>query len=212
MRKSPSTLTKIFCDFCGKEREIDHYALTKRKNHFCSKKCFYAFWHKTRSKEYSCATCGKKFERADAFLKNKNHKTYCSHACRFIGKKNQPTWSKGKKIGLNSKISGEKHWNWQGGKTDLYWVIRGSSLMVHWRSDVFSRDDFTCKKCGEKGGKLEAHHLIQFKVLFKEFLTKYDKEKDLYIQLSNFKKLWDLKNGVTLCKKCHSEWHIKNGK
>lgn len=84
--------------------------------------------------------------------------------------------------------------------------------MIHWRMDVFSRDSFTCVACGRKGGDLQAHHLIQFKVLFSEFLTKYDREKDLFSQLANFKKFWNLKNGKTLCKRCHIEWHSKNGK
>lgn len=212
MRKSPSPLTKILCEVCGKERLIDNYALTKRKNHFCSKACSYEFWHKTKSKQCICASCGKKFERANAFLKNENHKTYCSPKCRYAGKKGQPTWSKGKRIGLNAKISREKHWNWKGGEHPLQLVIRGSSLMSHWKYDVFVRDDFTCRVCGRKGGELEAHHITQFKVLFNDFLAAYDKEKDLYVQLSNFKELWDLDNGKTLCKSCHSEWHKKNGK
>lgn len=212
MRKSPSPLTKINCDFCGKEREIDNYALTKRKNHFCSKKCFTDFWHKTNSKSYSCACCGKIFERANAFTKNDSHKKYCSVQCRYVGKRGQATWSKGKKIGHNEKISGKKHWNWKGGVTGIYWSIRGSSLMDSWRLQVFQRDAFVCQSCFETGGKLNAHHKIRFMKLYSDFLKVYEKKKDLYIQLLSFHSFWDIKNGVTLCRKCHNKIHSLEGK
>ena len=212
MRKSPSPLTKILCEFCGKEREIDHYALTKRKNHFCSKRCFNDFWHKTRSGEFSCATCGKKFERPLSQSKSASHKKYCSPECRYIGKKNQPTWAKGKKLGHNLGITGARHWNWQGGKTSIYWAIRGSSLMDQWRLNIFQRDSFTCQSCKEKGGKLNAHHKVRFRKLFSDFMKIFNPEKDLYIQLVSFPHMWELENGVTLCRSCHNSLHSKEGK
>lgn len=212
MRKSPSPLTKINCDFCGEVKEIDNYALTKRKNHFCSRKCFYEFWHKTRSKNYICHYCGKNFERANSFIKSNSHKMYCSTVCKHAGKKGQSTWSKGKRIGHNPKISGSSHWNWKGGEHPLQLAVRKSWLMSHWRLNVFSRDSFSCVECGVKGGDLQSHHITQFKVLFNEFLTKYNREEDLFVQLLNFKKFWSLKNGKTLCKKCHIEWHRKKRK
>ena len=58
-----------------------------------------------------------------------------------------------------------------------------------WRIKVYERDDFTCQKCGKKGGDLNAHHIKPY--------AKYPKLR------------YDLSNGVTLCKKCHKEIHGK---
>lgn len=67
---------------------------------------------------------------------------------------------------------------------------RDSSLPP-WRLFVFSRDDYTCQVCGERGGDLEAHHLESY--------------------ADNKKARLDPENGVTLCKKCHREFHKTNG-
>lgn len=58
-----------------------------------------------------------------------------------------------------------------------------------WRKSVFERDKYTCKKCGQVGGTLNAHHIKSYK---------------------NYPKLrYSLKNGLTLCEKCHREAHRK---
>jgi 5-methylcytosine-specific restriction endonuclease McrA len=56
-----------------------------------------------------------------------------------------------------------------------------------WRKHVFKRDDYTCQKCGIRGGYLEAHHIHMW--------IKYPKER-----------YW-IKNGLTLCLKCHRKVH-----
>lgn len=60
-----------------------------------------------------------------------------------------------------------------------------------WRLFVFSRDDFTCQVCGERGGDLEAHHLESY--------------------ADNVAARMDPDNGVTLCKACHRAFHKANG-
>lgn len=62
--------------------------------------------------------------------------------------------------------------------------IRNSSLYREWRRKVFSRDDFTCQRCGVRGGHLNAHHIENFS--------------------DNHSLRLDLANGVTLCECCHS--------
>lgn len=56
-----------------------------------------------------------------------------------------------------------------------------------WRKEVFSRDDYTCRKCGSRGGDLAAHHINGFSK-FPELRT-------------------NLNNGATLCKNCHDNFH-----
>ena len=58
-----------------------------------------------------------------------------------------------------------------------------------WRTSVFQRDNYTCQKCGQKGGNLNAHHKIQ-----------WIDDKDLR---------YDMNNGITLCQACHRNIHKK---
>ena len=120
-----------------------------------------------------------------------------------IMKKNNTSFKKGHKKGIrfgrDKNYSGEKHWNWKGGITPVIMKIRLSKLMKQWRKKVFKRDNYVCQKCGIKGGKLQAHHKISFSKIIK--LYGID-------SLSSAKKcdlLWNVNNGVTLCKKCHKK-------
>jgi len=54
---------------------------------------------------------------------------------------------------------------------------------LKWRSDVFTRDNWTCMTCGVRGCYLEAHHIKSW---------------------THFMDLrYKLENGVTLCLECH---------
>jgi len=67
--------------------------------------------------------------------------------------------------------------------------IRTTKEYCYWRKSVFERDNYACQSCGEKGVELNAHHI---------------KKWSDYIELRT-----DVKNGITLCKKCHKELHKK---
>lgn len=56
---------------------------------------------------------------------------------------------------------------------------------------TFIRDNYTCKKCNQYGGNLEAHHINSY---------------DWFISGRN-----DINNSVTLCVKCHKQFHKKYG-
>lgn len=99
------------------------------------------------------------------------------------------------KLGLRSK--GEKcHW-WKGGISPLVKLIKISFKYRQWRSDVFTRDDFTCQKCGIKGGELHPHHIKAFSLILSENNIK------TLEQALNCEELWSINNGLTLCKNCH---------
>ncbi len=104
--------------------------------------------------------------------------------------------NKGKKF---TQLSGEKHWNWKGGKTKLTYKIRHSLEYKNWRNLVFKRDNYTCRHCGKKNCYLEVHHIKEFYVLMDEFKI------DSFEKAIKCPKLWEMENAITLCKKCHKK-------
>jgi len=94
------------------------------------------------------------------------------------------------KTGKNSR-------NWQCGKTNLRRLIPQLDKYKQWRSDVFKRDNWTCQTCNKRGCYLEAHHIKSLKEIFSD--NKIKNSEDAL----KCKELWELNNGVTLCKDCH---------
>jgi 5-methylcytosine-specific restriction endonuclease McrA len=87
---------------------------------------------------------------------------------------------------------GENHYKWNAELTEedreRERLIEG---LQEWRRAVFSRDDYTCQKCGSRGDMLNAHHILN-----------YWKYKNLRTELIN---------GITLCESCHKGFHKKFG-
>ena len=153
-------------------REKQREAIIGEKNHFFGKK----HSEETRQK----------------MSKNSAHNTY------WEGKKmSEEAKEKMSKVNMNIH-RGELSPLWKGGLTTLNNIIRQCFKMRQWISDIFSRDDFTCQKCGDRGGILNAHHIKRFSVILKENNIK-TYEKALLCE-----ELWNLNNGQTLCKKCHN--------
>lgn len=95
-------------------------------------------------------------------------------------------------LGQDEKVgakSGKNHWNWKGGVTSNNQKERNSSMYSDWRKAVFERDNFTCQLCGARGVRLNAHHILPW--------------------AKNIAERYQLSNGITLCKKCHSSVHYK---
>lgn len=80
-------------------------------------------------------------------------------------------------------MGGDKNNNWKGGITTENNRIRSSAAYKEWRKTVFAKDDYRCLYCGERGGKLEADHILPFAY---------------YPRLR-----LDINNGQTLCTECH---------
>ena len=109
-------------------------------------------------------------------------------SCSNTGERN-PQYGKHISDETKKKISqknvGEGHWNWRGGMAPWRCCLYQSSVYKNWRKAVFERDDYTCQMCNVRGGDLQAHHIRQVS----------EHRNDLAV--------YDVDNGITLCKKCH---------
>ena len=123
-----------------------------------------------------CKVCGKSFlrtiypsgerERMVHFSKRQN----CSWSCSLKGNKN----ALGKRWITPHRRNPNR-------SEDLR--FRRSSEIIKWRNFIFHRDNYTCKMCGQYGGKLCADHVKPY-ALFPELRT-------------------TVSNGRTLCVGCH---------
>ena len=95
------------------------------------------------------------------------------------------------RLKLRKANLGDKRYNWKGGITREQMRKRQSMHMRDARNACFERDDYTCRTCGQRGGKLNAHHVWPFQ-RFPELM-------------------YEVSNLVTLCKKCHDEFHKAAG-
>jgi len=105
------------------------------------------------------------------------------------------------------KMMSEKH-KWQRGKNNPAYIdgrhplvmrVRHSSKYEEWIKKVFERDNYTCQKCGERGRRLEAHHIKPFSRIWTENKIR------TFEQAMDCEELWNIDNGQTLCVKCHKE-------
>ena len=132
-----------------------------------------------------CKVCGKEFFIQPSREKRGNVK-YCSKRCR----------------GVESR--GKNNPNWNGGITPIYTKVRSSPQYAQWRTRIFIRDDFTCQKCGARGGYLEAHHKKAFSILMREARDCMPL-LDPYTACLLYTPMWDVSNGETLCESCHNK-------
>jgi len=131
-----------------------------------------------------------------------------------IHKKNLSISHKGHKVRedvkekIKNSISKEKHPNWKGGITPIVYQVRNSFKYRQWRSDIFTRDNYTCVNCNLRGVYLEAdHYPKRFSVIFREYKIK------TFNEAMDCDELWNINNGRTLCKKCHNKtkgWRTVN--
>lgn len=94
---------------------------------------------------------------------------------------------------MSEANKGKKHYRWNSNLTNEERKIkRNYPEYKEWRSFIYERDNYTCQKCNQVGGKLNVHHI-----------EGYNSNKKLRITLSN---------GVTWCKECHDNFHHQFGK
>ena len=74
---------------------------------------------------------------------------------------------------------------WKGGKTNERKLAIARDEYKQLRKGVFQRDNWTCQGCGERGGRLELHHIKEW---------------------SNYPDLrYEPANCITICRPCHTK-------
>lgn len=130
-----------------------------------------------------------------AEIENCSPATICSYLEKYSIEKRPKGFQRNNKV-----QKGWRHWNWKGGITEFYNSIRGLQKMVEWRGDIFHRDNYSCQACND-GGRIVAHHIIEFEKIIKRHDIKTIKDA------KKCKTLWNIKNGMTLCEDCHKFVH-----
>jgi hypothetical protein len=178
------------------------------KKVYCNAICMEKHYRKDMIK-LNCLTCNKEYFKS---LSQKSK--YCSPSCYTesrIGKK-RPEHSKkmkGKKTNLGRKLtkaqrlkmSGVNHWRYGKGKgfNSLKERIRKLTEYNDWRFSVYVRDGFTCTHCNLKDVRLECHHVKSYSSIVSE--NNIETVNDALM----CDELWDINNGLTLCKECHKK-------
>jgi 5-methylcytosine-specific restriction endonuclease McrA len=95
-----------------------------------------------------------------------------------------PAWNKGIKM---PERSGANHHLWTPDRTKAKEKrrLRMSFKWREWRTKIFERDSHTCKECGISGVYIEPHHIIPIR--------------------EDESKVFDIGNGITLCRPCHKK-------
>lgn len=129
-----------------------------------------------------------------------NRGIWVEYKCDFCGRLNsekQSHFKRKRRHFCNQRCYGEyrekimpsnEQPTWRGGITRATQIGRGSKRYKIWQRKVFTRDGFRCVWCGEDK-RLEADHIKRW---------------------SKFPKLrYSIKNGRTLCMKCHNKTRNK---
>lgn len=111
------------------------------------------------------------------------------------------------KIGL---MTGKDHWNWKGGVTPLYLLLR-EYFNTNIAPKIAKRDNYTCQLCGATHTVLHVHHINEFSKINAEIISEHPdldpSDKDdmykLYNIIINDQRFTDENNLITFCKDCH---------
>jgi hypothetical protein len=203
---------KFICEECGKI--FYDYLSNKTNNHiFCSVECSNI---RQLPLPFGRSLLSKKDKISEIY--NTNHHTIIrnlkrykipirskSESCKLINRDyliGQVPWNKGKNHIVDNRIPhGRDASGWNGGVSNLHESIRKTNLYMNWRDLVFRRDNYTCQICGKNGNLLNVHHINSFiEILNKNNILSLE---DIYY----CDELWDINNGVTLCRSCHLKLH-----
>lgn len=183
----PSNPKSLYCSI-----ECLHEAIGKRckecgnrtikKRSYCEK-C------RTRRKSWKdpillkCEYCFRLFVRRKGSV-DRGRKRFCSTMC------------------YQKSVKRDGNPNWKGGIKSITKRLRDSDEMKSWVNSIMEMDKYTCCLCGQKGGKLQVHHIFPFQGIIASYIGQYGRLD--YDGLLKYPAIWTKTNGATLCKSCHN--------
>lgn len=182
-----------YCAKCKMEFPIENFNTRKINGNFelfsWCKECEHIYNNSRYS--HTCSECGKKYQsgkKGSMICKDCDIKRLIKIGTETLKKHNKSQSGKNNYF-YGSCRKGKENPNYNPNKTD---EEREKGRIIdgykEWKDKVYSRDKYTCQICGDnKGGNLVAHHL-----------DGYNWAKDKRICINN---------GITLCEKCHKEFH-----
>jgi len=201
VKPAPKQTYTHTCKRCGKA----FAATTRRHSTYCSKECAYPKITAT------CQHCGKTFHTTPSA-----HSKFCSKACAYSSvsrsaqarEKALDAWanpeSRQRLMDGIAKRSNMPEWysspHFQKGPAHPRYAgnRRGRECETSryqykvWHKAVLAKDNYTCQDCGERGGRLTAHHV------------------QAWADMPGLR--YDVNNGVALCYPCHDKRHGRTPK
>jgi hypothetical protein len=191
-KKGNVKLYRCYCDNCGTDRGYHYKALHKRLCKSCAGKISHANVSVETRRKMSAAK-----KNCVPHNKGKNGVSEATSKKMSAAKKGKPANNKGKansiesKIKLSCALQGIELHEFNGFKTSLNKKERIRFYEKQLHNRCFERDNFTCDICKAKGAHLNAHHLNSF--------AHFPQQR------------FELCNLITLCKRCHVDFHAVYG-
>ena len=221
---------EVKCSFCGKHKFVYAYQLKEDKLFFCNNSC-HGKWrignrnynfekHFSEKTKKKISNSRYEFKKKLGYINSPETRKKISNALkgRILSKehikhisksnksKKKPPFTEEHKRKLSESGKYPRPWLrgknsnfWKGGKTKLIKLIKASYNYKKWRNDIFIRDIFTCQECGKGGNNLQPHHKIPISIIIK------DNNIENMDDARKCEELWNINNGITLCKTCHKK-------
>ena len=190
----------VKCGYCDNDIERNQSRLKAQEMQFCDSECHHKWMKENGPKgedhpiynrtAVECDNCGETLLLTQ-WECNRSDMHYCDRDCMKEHRN---------KIGFYKL---ENNFNWQGGLKPIHTAIRNLDEYKQWRNNVYRRDHYKCVLCESKD--IHAHHLIPLGLI-----CKIQGVKDT-VDALDCSMLWNVSNGVTLCKECHNELHSMYG-
>lgn len=207
----------VNCSGCRKELSLAKWQYENKTFHFCSKECF-----KLHAKELGigkiandkkylgtievfCNICNKSIiKRVGIYNANKSKIFYCSKKCQGESQGRKMLDGTHQLIG-SRRYSGEENSRWNNGITSLLRNIRRKPENALWKRECIKRDENKCVLCNSTIS-LVVHHKTSLAHLINRYNIK------TYEDTITIPEMYNINNGVTLCKSCHHSFHTTYGK
>lgn len=193
LSKGSRTLVYVRCDNCGISFKKRYSDVVRVNHHFCCRNCSSQYLHRKRELELSKKVgmpfrdwLYEKYIVEQLTPRQISHYIFeCEHHSKVL------KWLRYYGISIRNQSecrTGKLNPNYKSDLTDDERIKRRDTLNDSiFKRSVFTRDNYTCQKCGKHGGTLNAHHL------------------QCYADFPNLR--YDTSNGVTLCLDCHKNFH-----